>query len=117
MIPASHWHDNGDGTAWWVEPDGVDHAMVVYWRGLDRPCDTCGGDLDLAEPEGDCPDCIDGRHTFEIEVPCSNREWIKGDEKVCPTCHGGGKITFRVSVVKVEPEDDNTWRVLLRIHS
>ena len=85
MIPADHWHDNGDGTAWLVTHGGLG---IDLFDSFDRPCDTCGGtgrrQVDqygnvwgdkLAEAMstiivGDipCPNCIDGRHTFTIEV-------------------------------------------------
>lgn len=32
---------------------------------LRLPCPTCGGDGELAEPLGDCPDCTDGRMSHE----------------------------------------------------
>lgn len=32
--------------------------------------------------------------------PCPNREWIKGDEDTCPTCHGGGRVPPDAADVK-----------------
>jgi hypothetical protein len=66
MIPASHWHDNGDGTAWRI----MDHD---YREGPgldpDRPCDTCGGQTRYEGDNFHCPDCSGtGRHTFTVEV-------------------------------------------------
>ena len=77
MIPADHWHDNGDGTAWVVVTDNEardDQGPLS----ADRPCDTCGGNWqDHMEPldmngniVSPCPDCIDGRHTFDVAVEC-----------------------------------------------
>jgi len=118
-IPADHWHTNPDGTAWWV-PAPIAGEPVL--RELDRLCDTCGG-TEVTETEHGiidpsdgsvtsvetvihaCPDCINGRHTFTVEVENSYPGWLY--EKSRP---------LRVSVVKVEPQDDGTWRVLLRIH-
>lgn len=31
-------------------------------------CPTCGGDGELAEPLGDCPDCVDGKMSWEQVV-------------------------------------------------
>jgi hypothetical protein len=66
MIPASHWHDNGDGTVWVVF--NVIAPEYDPWTPYDRPCDTCHGaryDRAIAP----CPDCDGtGRHTFTIEV-------------------------------------------------
>ena len=69
MIAADHIAFDGD-TAWLV----MEHLEA--WLGLkDRPCVTCTGTglvpfgLPSNGPER-CPDCIDGRHTFEIEVEC-----------------------------------------------
>ena len=78
MIPADHITFDGD-TAWLVFGDDDNERMffpAAWVTDLDRPCDTCDGvgfvkqiytgTVLLREP---CPaDCIDGRHTFEIEV-------------------------------------------------
>jgi hypothetical protein len=55
VIPADHFIMNPDGTAWWV-PDNSSLGDVGgdMMKALDRPCDS--------------PDCIDGRHTFTVEV-------------------------------------------------
>lgn len=69
MTPADSWHDNGDGTAWWVTGDTLTR---YYAELLDRPCDRCYGQdvrtLDVRGWHDHCPDCIDGRHTFDVEV-------------------------------------------------
>ena len=90
MIPADQFHDNGDGTAWWVKHKLWFNGAAADITDLDVPCETCGGvSLDLSSesimetflkrmdgaPAGSvgvrpCPDCIDGRHTFEVEVEC-----------------------------------------------
>ena len=82
MIDADHWHDCGDGTAWWVvEPIhrmGVTNTVGDGWhdpswfKSLDRPCDGCDGE-GFASNEMvmgvDCPDCDgSGRHVFDLEV-------------------------------------------------
>jgi len=89
MIPASHFHDNGDGTAWVVGTEWW--ATTIMRDAQDRPCDTC---LGRTRYEGDnfvCPDCIDGRHTFTVEV--DHRLWMEGN-------YIDGHIdTIRVSVV------------------
>jgi hypothetical protein len=82
MIPDTHWHDNGDGTAWVVATDprdvwGVDEVA-------DRPCDTCDGEgYEWDDDDGsyDCPDCdCTGRHTFEVEV---DRRRVLNNEPAC----------------------------------
>ena len=87
MIAADHIAFDGD-TAWLV----MEHLEA--WLGLkDRPCVTCTGTglvpfgLPSNGPER-CPDCIDGRHTFEIEVATSESK-------------GFGEFidTYRVSIV------------------
>jgi hypothetical protein len=73
MIPADCWLDNGDGTGWWVLESTLVHGVRPIAT-LDRPCDTCDGRKVLPWQPGElpgggyCPKCIDGRHTFEIEV-------------------------------------------------
>jgi hypothetical protein len=89
MIPADHWHDNGDGTAWWAPDPGewTDYGSIL--QELDRPCDTCGGMLEPGEPVSidgvECCEpfvCLDchgtGRHTFTVEVGSK--------QEVCPQC-------------------------------
>ena len=75
MIPADHWHDNGDGTAWLVVAEF--HEGTYLW-GCDRPCDTCDGDgeffNDLNGSMQDCPYCYcTGRHTFRLLIHDTNR--------------------------------------------
>ena len=96
MIPASHITIEND-TAWWViESDDIDKEY------LNRLCDICGGAKkvqgmnagpgDLLFP---CPDCIDGRHVFGIEVE---------DTEAAPIYLGHPMTrTYRVSVVEVLP--------------
>ena len=87
-IPADHWHANNDGTAWLIAQRcrddrapqeahwGVGHPCVYGCRALDRPCGTCDGrGIAAVTSRGEdgydvCPDCIDGRHTFTVEVAC-----------------------------------------------
>lgn len=120
MIPSDSFLLDGD-TALWVVPD-EDH-LPQHWE---RPCDRCGGTTRIAcpgmsvEPKTQmgrdaaglvmgkdycygmhmghpCPDCIDGRHTFEIEA------WLC-DVYDCAKCIGGGhkrRDTFRVHVIDV----------------
>lgn len=63
MIPFDRWHDNGDGTAWMVVTLPVSAAMQHF----DRPCDCNCHDSAGPDVVEEC-DCIDGRHTFPIEV-------------------------------------------------
>jgi hypothetical protein len=95
MIPADHWHDNGDGTAWWVVKPPL-HGPGM-WQRLDRPCDTCDGEgVEFAGDEDDigdaCPACDGtGRHAFTVGVASyrfngGNPGWFVQD-------------TLRVSVV------------------
>jgi hypothetical protein len=99
-IPADHWHDNGDGTAWWVwrANEAFDgETGEDYIHPLDRPCDSpdCrGGEIQYPEWEGEtqpCPDC-DGtrRHTFGVAVEGFQCELFRDDGLV---------VTHRVSVV------------------
>ena len=89
-IPADHWHANNDGTAWLIAQRcrddrapqeahwGVGHPCVYGCRALDRPCGTCDGrGIAAVTSRGEdgydaCPDCIDGRHTFEVEIDRSS---------------------------------------------
>ena len=91
MIPATHWADNNDGTAWLVEEAAPDSPSGWPATRNDRPCDTCGGDCEDGPNyhtpiAWHCPDCIDGRHTFDIEV-------------VGYSEHGRFTRTHRVSIV------------------
>lgn len=67
MIPASHISFNDDGTAWYIPHHELwkrnPHFIEDYWKRLDRPCDNLCGDIGES-----CDDCINGRHTFTIEI-------------------------------------------------
>jgi hypothetical protein len=63
VIPFDRWHDNGDGTAWMVVTLPVSAAMQHF----DRPCDCNCHDSAGPDVVEEC-DCIDGRHTFTVEV-------------------------------------------------
>ena len=69
----------GDGTGWVICPNEIEHdsdpdwLRLAFWHGSDRPCDTCDGTATAPVPEVlPCPDCIDGRYTFTIEVEHPN---------------------------------------------
>lgn len=105
MIPADHWHDNDDGTAWWVwDGNGTAHPPA-YLDVLDRPCDTCA-DIDVrgGTPRRD-PGCINGRHAFDVEVECGVAMCRNGnpgyweDGGKCGYCDGSTIQSRRVSVV------------------
>lgn len=78
MIPASSVAFQDDGTAWLYVPDHGIRTDVTdsrrYMSDFDHPCDTCGGTLHYVDDRGEvyedsCPaDCINGRHTFTIDV-------------------------------------------------
>jgi hypothetical protein len=90
VIPADHISFNDDGTAWWI-PSWPFTVGVV--RQLDRPCDTCDGAMsrrvvkETMRPHG----CIDGRHTFDIEV--------EADYFIGPMHHHILAEVHRVSVI------------------
>ena len=93
MIPADHITFDGD-MAWWVlGPWTQDDSPPI--RQLDRLCDTCNGagqvpfGLPSNGPER-CPDCINGRHTFKIEV-----QWPVCEPE-CSVIHPGK--TYQVSI-------------------
>ena len=97
-IPADHITFDGD-TAWMVLPpfDPETEMAEDDPRSLDRPCHTCGGEMLVVDPHEptssvDCPDCIDGRHTFEIEVerPVDgwHPDWTGDPECKCRPCTG-----------------------------
>ena len=102
MIPASSIHFNGDDTAWLLLPtpefSGAEKSDLAKYIQADRPCDTCGGNWqDYLEPldrDGNvvspCLDCVNGRHTFTVEVQCGT--WAD----CSPTCSGVN--TLRVSI-------------------
>lgn len=112
MIPADHIHFNDDGTAWMIVREFVERNdrwwdSARYLSDLDRPCDTCDGvgcsmnGLEsgdhgplACEHLGCCPDCIDGRHTFEIEVEGCVCDSEHGYVDSCP-----GNQWHRVSIV------------------
>lgn len=97
MIPADHIQFNGDtawlvGTEWW--------GTTIMRDAQDRPCSTCEGcgwtveGPNYYEPYGDrivCLDCIDGRHTFDIEV--------EADYFIEPSHHHVLADVHRVSIV------------------
>ena len=118
VIPADHITFTDDGHAWWVckpvhragvtNTVGDDYDDPSWFMWLDRPCDTCGGQGFLYMPEDGIPceaDCIDGRHTFDIEVECAvpmcangvPGYWEDGGE--CGYCEGTTIRKLRVSVV------------------
>lgn len=74
VIPADHWRDNGDGTAWVVVECSHPNSAPAAWDQDDKPCGTCRGSHRVKGPaqtavDMDCPDCDGtGRHTFEVEV-------------------------------------------------
>ena len=105
MIPATHFRDNGDDTAWWVltASDTIDPATGEnYIDTLDRPCGVCGGNGFTSNEmlrDAPCPDCIDGRHTFDVVVQTCERY-------DCPACIGDGPGShdrFRTNQVSIIP--------------
>jgi hypothetical protein len=123
MIAADRFLLDGD-TAWWVLTDDewlrTPLSMQDAEHDLDRPCETCGGTGTNPEPEYNqsddcqfasmsddewremfpCPDCIDGRHTFDIEVGSHEAmplhpDWLNPEAARC----GGCARTYRVSIV------------------
>ena len=114
MIPATHFLPLHDGTAWVVfgDDDNERDFFPAEWvTDLDRPCDTCDGtgaqnpdedydDINIAwavdvdtGPLYDCTaDCIDGRHTFDIEVPRHVAPMRDG-------IHIGTTVTLQVSII------------------
>ena len=72
MIPATHFRDNGDDTAWWVltASDTIDPATGEnYIDTLDRPCGVCGGERLRYDGIHDCDICDGtGRHTIGAEI-------------------------------------------------
>ena len=86
MIPATHFRDNGDGTAWWVLT-AFENWIINDDR--DRVCGTCGGHGYHYPEETGVPtgcDCLHGRHTFDVEVEASGCEHKYTD-------HTGGNYT------------------------
>jgi hypothetical protein len=81
MIPRTHIEFNDAHTkAWWVVPTLFGMPFVEFPDGFmdvrnafDRPCDTCNGGILEVKGDGmewlvDCPDCLNGRHTFTIDI-------------------------------------------------
>jgi hypothetical protein len=102
VIPADHWHDNSDGTAWAVAEKLRD--ITGSFVPPDRPCDTCwAGNRPTSDFKWEpCPDCDGtGRHTFTVEVACGCRTPYGLHQPVANIidCGGTGKVTHRVSVV------------------
>ena len=96
LIPATHFLDNGDGTAWWLipYPSSINEPTLAQRRLLDRRCATCdGGHSRFAAVTGYCPDCDGtGRHTFEVAVACIDPK--------CPHCTTGGPMSrYRASII------------------
>lgn len=92
MIPFDHWHDNGDGTAWLVKSGFDSDFPASRLSELDRPCDTCSqysGPNDVINRK----DCIDGRHTFEVEVEHHDAAYMTYQTSEPST------RTYRVSIV------------------
>ncbi len=93
MIPATHVHDDGDGTAWVVfgDDDNERDFFPAEWvTDLDRPCDLCNGtSTEYRQWPYPCH-CIAGRHTFDIEVDTGERDRLMH----WPVAH-----TYRVSII------------------
>ena len=120
MIPDTHITIDGD-TALWVMGD---HQARNCDEVANRPCDTCGGkpwfdkvwwtydppdrlntlpDERFDVVRSTCPACDGtGRHTFEVETYCDNRDWIAGSEPKCPRSDNGIR-TLRVNILDVLP--------------
>lgn len=83
-------------TEWWIVSEGL-AASWSMTESPDRACDTCHGEREKRHRQSGvwCPDCVDGRHTFEIEAECSyeNGTAPKGGH-MCV-----GTVSLRVSVV------------------
>jgi hypothetical protein len=102
MIPADRILIDGD-TGWLiVGPLGPgadvipgDQAIAEWRAQFDRPCETYGCDggvlRQMGRRDGESCDCIDGRHTFDLEVD----RWAVGRR------HGPKTITYRVAVLDV----------------
>ena len=85
VILADHITLDGD-TAWTLLVELAQYCRAgEFPQLLDRPCDLCSGQTRYESDGYVCPArCIDGRHTFNIEVECPH----------LPEDH-----TFHVSVV------------------
>ena len=93
MISADHITFDGD-TAWTVV---LSEMAFIDYTGADRSCDTCDGmgwrpDRYNANSSLRCH-CIDGRHTFEIEVEGCGHDGT--GNHICR----GARRTYRVSIV------------------
>jgi hypothetical protein len=101
-IPASSIHLNGDGTAWLIvdeTPTGTTAGRETAQR-MARPCDSCNGDEWMIEPDGDdpgchCDGCVNGRHTFTVEVEC---HICHNDPERIRWCSAAHWPTLRVSI-------------------
>jgi hypothetical protein len=93
-IPASSITIDGP-RAWWVV---TEDELPQMWE---RPCMTCKGTNLYHNGMGAdaCPDCADGRHTFEIDVnvPCVGGRIDLCDHTTC------GARQIKVHVVRVMP--------------
>jgi hypothetical protein len=118
MIPADHISFNDDGTEAWVVLNGAVAAVngTTPWHGYDRPCDhpyyneETGSCVWENVPRG----CIDGRHTFTIEVEFVCVDDGHADGYECPAdCTGRSFATYRVSVIpgmvlEIQPRNNVT---------
>ena len=92
MISADQITFDGDTLWWaWTPTFFATYQITTPWtlQMYDRPCATCSGQTRYENDGYVCSArCIDGRHTFEIEVNTGVREW--GFDKI---------KTYRVSIV------------------
>ena len=97
MIPADSFLLSDDGTTALVVFGGVPGWTPIGWEALfNRPCVVCKGlGRDIADLVTPCPDCIDGRHTFDIEV--------EADYFLGPMHHHVLAEVHRVHVLDVMP--------------
>lgn len=121
VIPHNHITFNDDGTAWLIvhecdgdHPEGENRLCDLACKSLDRPCDTCGGSEHVPNDgdwiDVDCPDCIDGRHTFDIDVGGSALGWggKRGDEP-----HVATVSVVPGMVLPIYGEDPGDWPDML----
>ena len=127
MIDADHWHDRGDGTAWWVvDENAADDITPAFVRTFDRPCDRCEGKGTRPTPPRwdqlehlNAPDRTCDCHDSWDQCPCAeyghspNCGCCPGGTGLCgplpcPECNGTGCHTFDVEVecpVRCSPAD------------